>query len=119
MAAHQVNKAARRILAQGSAGKARILAGVALQPIALQVREIATPAAGDADLLADTLRVIDQNGPSTLLRDDAGGNDMELTLTATNGTVSLAGTSGLTITGGTAELWEAGSRMTLSAPSPL
>ena len=39
-------------------------------------------------------------GNRILLRDDAGGNDIELTLTATNGTVTLAGTTGLSITGG-------------------
>ena len=42
----------------------------------------------------------DANGNRILLRDDAGGNAIELTLTATNGTVTLAGTTGLTITGG-------------------
>jgi VCBS repeat-containing protein len=40
------------------------------------------------------------NGNCILLRDDAGGNAIELTLTATNGTVTLAGTTGLSITGG-------------------
>ena len=40
------------------------------------------------------------NGNRILLRDDAGGNVIEVTLTATNGTVTLAGTTGLTITGG-------------------
>ena len=40
------------------------------------------------------------NGNPILVRDDAGGNDIELTLSATNGTVTLAGTTGLAITGG-------------------
>ena len=40
----------------------------------------------------------DANGNRILLRDDAGGNDIELTLTATNGTVTLAGTTGLAVT---------------------
>ena len=40
------------------------------------------------------------NGNRILLRDDAGGNTIELTLTATNGTITLAGTTGLTVTGG-------------------
>ena len=40
------------------------------------------------------------NGNRILLRDDAGGNTVEVTLTATNGTVTLSGTTGLSITGG-------------------
>ena len=40
------------------------------------------------------------NGNRILLRDDAGGNTIELTLNATNGTITLAGTTGLTVTGG-------------------
>ncbi len=49
----------------------------------------------------DTALVFSEgNGNRILLRDDAGGNVIELTLTATNGTVTLAGTTGLTVTGG-------------------
>ncbi len=39
-----------------------------------------------------TLVFSEANGNRILLRDDAGGNAIELTLTATNGTVTLAGT---------------------------
>jgi VCBS repeat-containing protein len=40
------------------------------------------------------------NGNPIIVRDDAGGNAVEVTLTATNGTVTLASSAGLTITGG-------------------
>ena len=40
------------------------------------------------------------NGNRITVRDDAGGNVIEVTLTATNGIVTLAGTTGLSITGG-------------------
>ncbi len=42
----------------------------------------------------------DANGNRILLRDDAGGNVIELTLSATNGSVTLASTTGLSVTGG-------------------
>ena len=47
----------------------------------------------------------DANGNQILVRDDAGGNTVEVTLTATNGTVTLAGTTGLSITGGADGSW--------------
>jgi VCBS repeat-containing protein len=40
------------------------------------------------------------NGNQILIRDDAGGSAVEVTLTATNGSVTLSGTAGLSITGG-------------------
>ncbi len=40
------------------------------------------------------------NGNQILVRDDAGGNTVEVILTATNGTITLAGATGLSITGG-------------------
>jgi hypothetical protein len=56
---------------------------------------------GAQSTLQDVALVFSEaNGNRILVRDDAGGSAIEVTLTAANGTITLGGTSGLAITGG-------------------
>ncbi|MGB5204314.1 MAG: hypothetical protein WBN63_09015, partial [Eudoraea sp.] len=63
-----------------------------------------------------TLVFNDANTNRIVVRDDAGGNTIDVTLTATNGTATLSGTTGLTVSGnGTASVMLSGTLTDINA----
>ena len=58
----------------------------------------------------------DANGNRIIVRDDSGGNTIDVTLTVTNGTATLSGTTGLSVSGnGTASVTLSGTLSDINA----
>jgi hypothetical protein len=64
----------RCVARQRRTGELRVLGQVAVVPLRIDVGEIAAAAAGDADLLADFRRVVDQHHARAALAGDGGAH---------------------------------------------